>query len=86
MASVEEIELLFGPIDGANQVFTTSAIYLPGTVKLVVNGQIFDKTDDNFGFSETGSNEITTNFIPVIGDVLQCFYTQLRSTGGPSGC
>lgn len=65
-------ETVSGTLDNNNQVYTTSNDYIPGSISLSYNGQLFHNPDD---FLETGSNEITLIYIkPHVEDVLRAMY------------
>lgn len=76
MAEVREstIRALAGTANGVNVVFTTPTEYQAGSLRLVLNGQVYEPTDSTFGWAETGTNEITLTTAPRAGDVLQAFY------------
>ena len=52
MTGDEHIEKASGPVNGFNQTFTVSLPYQPGTLKLFVNGQLREITDDD-GWTES---------------------------------
>ena len=71
-------EDLTSQIDGYNLVFTTSQIYIPGSIKAVYNGVYYTKDND---FDETGPKEITFKsgleddpFPPEVGFPLYVIY------------
>jgi len=69
-----KVQLLTGAIDGVNTVFTAPDQFAPGSFRIIWNGVVYDPSDDDHGFAETGPNEITTTNPPLAGDVLQGFY------------
>jgi hypothetical protein len=71
--STEYMEELSGTVNGVNKVFTTSHTILTGFV-LYLNGMVYPDVDTVFGFTITGTNEITLTTAPYTGDVLSCFY------------
>lgn len=79
MAEVREatIRALAGTVNGINAVFTTPTEFEAGSLRLVLNGQLYEPTDTKFGWSETGTNQITLTTAPRSGDVLQAFYRDL---------
>lgn len=68
------IRALAGTTNGINKVFTSPTEYQAGSFRLVLNGQVYEPTDDVFGWTETGTNEVTLTTAPRAGDVLQAFY------------
>ncbi len=82
MAEVREstIRALSGTANGINKVFTTPTEYQAGSLRLVWNGQVYEPTDSIFGWTETGTNEITLTTAPRAGDVLQAFYRDFTGT------
>lgn len=65
---------LSGTVDGANTTFTTPSKYVSGTIKLIINGQVYEPNEDDYGWSETDDETIEINTAPLTGDVVQAFY------------
>ena len=70
------IEAAMGPIDGVNTSFTVSAMYVPGSLQVWLNGQLKRK-DFTDGWSEQGSNKFKMNEAPLPGDVVQAYFRPL---------
>jgi hypothetical protein len=79
MAEIREatIRALSGTTNGVNKVFATPTEYQAGSLRVVWNGQVYEPTDDYFGWVETGTNQVTLTTAPRAGDVLQAFYRDL---------
>lgn len=79
MAEVREstVRPLLGVTNGINVVFTTPTEFEAGSLRLIANGQVYEPDDDRWGWTETGSNEITLTRAPRAGDILQAFYRDL---------
>jgi hypothetical protein len=70
------IEVAMGPIDGSNKSFTVSAMYVPGSLQIWLNGQLKRK-DFTDGWTEQGSNKFKMKEAPEAGDVVQAYYRPL---------
>ena len=70
------IEPALGTIDGVNTLFLSSAMYVPGSVQVWLNGLLKRKDFDD-GWTELGSNKILLKEAPEPGDVVQVFYRPL---------
>ncbi len=73
------IEELSGTIDGVNKTFTTPSAYVPGSIKVIWNGQLYDESDEIKGWSETDDTTIEFTNAPISGDVLLAFYQDASS-------
>lgn len=67
------IELAGGPVNGLNKVFTSSAAYVPGSVRVFRNGLLNRKADTD-GWVELGNKKVRLNETPKIGDVIKLYY------------
>ena len=76
MAPPAVIEVAFGPVDGANKQYTVSAMYLPGTLQVWINGQM-KRRDFDDGWVELGSNKFEMKIAPEVGDVVQAWFRSL---------
>lgn len=76
MAEIREsqIRALAGTVNGINKIFTTPTEYQAGSLRVIWNGQVYEPDDDVFGWTETGSNQITLTTAPKMDDVLQAYY------------
>lgn len=79
----EKIENLIGVVDGLNTTFTTPSPFVSGTLKVIVNGLVYDSSDDYFGWTEVNEEEITMLNAPLTGYVLQAFYQEAEPQGSP---
>ena len=70
---------MIGTIDGVNKTFTTPLRFVPGTIRVIWNGQVYDEGDTRHGWSEIDDITIETTFAPRVGDTLQAFY-QVRDS------
>ena len=59
-----------GSIDGTNTVFSTSGTYVPGTLFVLLNGQLQQKDC----VQELGGTSFTFAFAPEVGDTFQVRY------------
>jgi len=83
MSVVTKVEPLSGNVNGGNTVYTTPEVFVPGSVRLIWNGNIYQASDTRHGFTETDTNEITTVRAPRTGDVLLAIY-QINAGSGVS--
>lgn len=67
------IEKLSGVINGYNLVFETSRSYVPGSVRVFVNGNVNEVSGPD-GWKELGSKRIAMKEIPRPTDILQAYY------------
>lgn len=81
--SHEKIVDLIGTVDGANRNFTTPAPFVTGTIKSIINGVVYESTDDNYGFTEVSSSEIQLNTAPKSWYKLQLFMQEAEMQGSP---
>lgn len=65
--SVPIVEIPTGVLNGANEVFHTSAVYVAGSTRLHLNG-IANFAGINY--TETGGDTLTLSFAPLPGDLL----------------
>lgn len=73
---VEELvenDNVVGDVDGLNTTYTTTFNYVPGTLRLYLNG-LRQRVGGGNDFTESGSNQITMNNPPLPGDVLIADY------------
>lgn len=71
--SVAFIEPMYGLVDGVNQIFQTKNEYMPGTLRVFVNGVVYYGPFDD-GWTELGDRKIRMKIAPVVGDVIQAYY------------
>jgi len=72
---------LIGTVDSANKGFSTPTRFVAGSIKAMINGQVYEPSDDNYGWAETSDQSIEFTNPPWVGDVLQAFYLDLDSEG-----
>lgn len=72
---------LIGTVDSVNKGFSTPSRYVAGTIKVMVNGQTYEPSDDNYGWTELTDISIEFTNPPWVGDILQAFYNDLDSEG-----
>jgi hypothetical protein len=70
------IEGAKGAINGVNQQFATSAMYVPGSLQVWVNGLLKVK-DAPDGWTELGSNKFKMGVAPLVGAVVQVYFRPL---------
>lgn len=70
-----------GVVDGVNTVFTTPSRYMATTIRMIVNGQIYEPDDDSFGWTELSDLTIQFLVAPEVGDIIQAFYLDKDSEG-----
>jgi hypothetical protein len=74
-----KVVALAGTVDGANKTFTTPNRYVAGTLRLVLNGQVYEADDDRKGWVEINDTTIELDQAPRVGGVLQAFYQNMDS-------
>lgn len=67
------IRPLTGVINGVNREFRTPVPYIPGSVQVWLNGQLY-RQDLADGWEERGSDRIELKQAPAPGDVVQAFF------------
>lgn len=67
------IEQAVGAVDGANRTFKVSAMYVPGSLQVWVNGQL-KRQDLEDGWTELGNNKFRLNEAPASGSIVQAFF------------
>lgn len=70
------IEPARGAINGVNTRFSTSAMYVPGSIQVWVNGLLKQK-DAPDGWTELGSNKFALGEAPLVGAVVQVYFRPL---------
>lgn len=70
-----------GLVNGVNTLFATPSRYMSTTIRMIVNGQIYEPDDDSFGWVEISDIMIQFFNAPQIGDVIQAFYLDKDSEG-----
>lgn len=73
------IKILSGVVDGVNKYFNTPTKYVSGSIKVIVNGQIYEPDDDKYGWTESSDQSITFDVAPLTNDVIQAFYQDSES-------
>lgn len=79
--STEQIRRLNEEPDGVIQQFTTPDPFVPGSFRLVRNGQVYEADDPTFGWAEINLTTVQLVDTPDVGEVVQAFYSVLRSDG-----
>ena len=79
--SSEQIRRLNEEPDGSTTTFTTPDPFVPGSFRLIRNGQVYESDDPTFGWSEVDVTTVELTEAPDTGEVLQAFYTILRPRG-----
>lgn len=64
---------LTGLVDGVNTVFQTPVPYVPGSVRVFLNGQL-KRSDLGDGWVELGYDKVQLNFAPEVSDVVQVYF------------
>jgi hypothetical protein len=72
---------LVGEADGINRIFETPSKFVVGTLRVFVNGQACEATDDRKGWHEQSDNVVVMTRAPRSGDVLQAFYQDKDISG-----
>lgn len=65
---------LTGSVDGHNRTYQTPTQYEPGSIKVMINGQVQDVADERLGWEEVAPNAIEMFVAPKVGDFIQAFY------------
>lgn len=85
MPLVTKVEPLVGIVNNSNTVYITPEAFVPGSVRIIWNGNVYKSSDERHGFTETDTNEITTVRAPRTGDVLLAiYYVNAGSSSTPS--
>lgn len=79
----EVVHLAIGDVDGVNDEFGTPTDYTAGSLRSIVNGAIYDPSDDQYGITELTSNTFRINTPPKVGFVLQVLYREIPVVGSP---
>ena len=75
-----QIKTLTPDPNGVNKIFNSPTEFEADSFRLVWNGVTMQPNDDKWGWTETGTNEITLGTAPRVGDVMQGFYRDLIGT------
>lgn len=75
------MKALIGTVDSANKAFTTPSRFVTDSIRVMVNGQVYEPDDDNYGWTETGDQSIEFDNPPWVNDILQAFYQDLDTEG-----
>lgn len=67
------IEVATGAVNGVNTVFQTSAPYIPGSVRVFLNGQL-KREDFDDGWIELGYDKVALKIPPELGDSVQTYF------------
>ena len=67
------IEPADGIVNGTNTIFRTSRCYIPGSLRVFLNG-ILIRRDLDDGWAELGDRKVELNEAPNTGDVVQLYY------------
>lgn len=67
------IESPTGAVNGVNKIYYVSADYVPGTVRVFINGQVKAPELED-GHTELGGRKINIKEAPRIGDVVRIYY------------
>ncbi len=65
---------LTGTVDGVNKQFATPSAFVADSIRVVINGQVYEPDDDRKGWTELTDITIELIEAPRAGDVLQAFY------------
>lgn len=68
------VQELVGSVDGVNKTFTTASKYVSGSIRVVVNGQVYEPDDDQYGWAEIDDQTIEMVEAPLTDDIVQAFY------------
>lgn len=81
------IEIMSPIPDGINTDFSVAKKFVSGTTKIIVNGQIYESTDEQYGYSENGDDGVKFVIPPLAGDVIQLFMqdSQTSTVSQPIG-
>lgn len=67
------IETPTGAVNGVNRTFFVTADYVPGTVRIFLNGQLKSPPLED-GHTELGGRKINIKDAPRAGDVVRVYY------------
>jgi hypothetical protein len=77
------VHLASGTIDGVNDEFGTPTDYDSGSLRAIVNGAIYDPSDEQYGLTELTGNTFRLNTPPKAGFILQVSYREIPVVGSP---
>jgi len=67
------LRVLVGAVNGTNQVFQTPYPYVPGSVRIFVDGQL-KREDFADGWIELGYDKVQLKIAPISGSVVQAYF------------
>ncbi len=62
--------------------FSTPSAFVSGTIRVIVNGQVYEPDDDKWGWTEVSDSVVEMTTPPKTGDVLESFYQELSAVPG----
>ena len=68
-----------GSVNGVNKQFSTITKFVPGTIRVVQNGQVYEADDERKGWTELTDQTIEMIEAPRTGDEMQAFYQDADS-------
>jgi hypothetical protein len=73
VAKCPKIEPAGGVVNGVNRIFSSTAQYIPGSLRVFLNGLLIrqDLTD---GWIELGNKKLRLHEAPKTGDIVQLYY------------
>ena len=83
MDFLETINPLIGVVDGTNRTFTIAERFELGTPRAIVNGVVYEPSDEYFGYAELNSYTIRFTHAPKVGYRLYLFYRVAVAEGSP---
>ena len=79
----ENIRDLEGDVDGVNTDFTSPTPFVPGAIRVIVNGVVYSPSDAQWGYSELNNTTIRMVTAPLTGYKMQIFYREPKAEGSP---
>lgn len=73
---VPVIRVCSGTINGSNLIFKTPAPYVPGTLRVFVNGQLL-RSDFDDGWTELGGDTFRLKEAPIVEDTISAYFVPL---------
>jgi hypothetical protein len=77
-----KIVKMIGNPNGATTQFSTPTSFVSGTIRVIVNGQVYESDDDKWGWLEVNDNLVDFTSPPRLGDILEAFYQELSAVPG----
>ena len=87
MADFHESKIvkMLGTPNGVTTQFSTPSAFVSGTIRVFLNGLVYEAADDKWGWTEVSDTVIDFTTPPKTDDILECFYQELSPVPGIGG-